>query len=329
MKRVLVTGGNGFIGSHLVESLLEQGVHVKCLVRETSNLEFLSELDIEFAYGDMEHPHTLIPAVRNVDVIFHLAGKTKCKSEKEFFEANAKGTLNLLKAVSEHNPNLKRFVFVSSLAAAGPGHENAPVKEDITPNPLTLYGKSKLKAEEYVLSFQNQFPVTILRPPTTFGPRDTDVFHSFLSVQRGVVPLVGKKDLYISIIYVKDLVSGIILSAKNKKAVGNIYFVVSDEIVCWKEFCFKIAEMMKTKARLIRFPLPILYAVTLFNQVIMKATGKLTILNYYKIPELVEKYWICSGIKIKDELRFKPEFSLETGLEETLDWYREAGWLKK
>lgn len=328
MKHVLVTGSSGFIGSHLIEELNKQGLKIKCLVRKNSNMQTIHALGVDYVVGDLHHYETLKDAVTHVDTIFHLAGRTKCRSEEEFMESNYEGTLNLLKAVEAYNPDIKRFLFVSSLAAAGPGHDGQLVDELSDPRPVTVYGKSKLKAEEAVLSYQDKFPVTIIRPPSVYGPRDTDMYHSFLSVQRGVIPYLGKKDMYVSVIYVKDLVRGLILAADKQVSIGKIYFIAAEEKLRWKDFCLTIADLMDTKAYLIRVPFPIFLSVTLLNQVIMKLTHKMTILNYYKIPEFIEKYWICNGEKFRQELHFKPEFTLTRGLVKTIKWYRDQGWLK-
>ncbi len=135
--------------------------------------------------------------------------------------------------------------------------------------------------------------------------------------------------MYISVIYVQDLVHALILAAEKSIAAGKIYFIASDEKLRWKDFCLTIADLMDKKAYLIRVPFVIFLSVTLFNQAVMKLTHRLTILNYYKIPEFVEKYWICNGERFRKDLHFKPEYTLTRGLVQTIQWYREKGWLKK
>ncbi|RYZ59345.1 MAG: SDR family NAD(P)-dependent oxidoreductase, partial [Proteobacteria bacterium] len=130
--KVLVTGGSGFLGSHIVEQLIAEGHTVRALVRRTSNRKFLASLGpkVEFAEGSVEDAAKVEEAVKGVDAIIHSAGLVKARNEAEFHETNVTGTKNLLEAAKKFAPGLKRFVFVSSLAAVGPSPDGVPVKSD-------------------------------------------------------------------------------------------------------------------------------------------------------------------------------------------------------
>jgi nucleoside-diphosphate-sugar epimerase len=155
-KKAVVTGANGFVGSHLVEGLLSKGYQVICLVRKTSNLRWLSGLNVEYVYADISEKQSLKNVLKDVDFIFHVAGLTKAKRKEEFFKANYEGTKNLLEACVKDNPQTKRFVYISSQAAVGPGKDDQPLDETAPCNPITDYGKSKLEGEKIVLEYQKQ-----------------------------------------------------------------------------------------------------------------------------------------------------------------------------
>ena len=174
--KTLVTGATGFIGSHLVEELLKGGHRVTCLVRKTSNLQWINGLNVRLIYGDCTIKESLLNAVADFDYIFHLAGLTKAANERDFFSANALGTENLVSAVIEKNPDTKRFVYLSSLAAAGPSCDGTPAKEAGEPKPVSAYGRSKLEGERIVMRHKNTIPVTVIRPPAVYGPRDKDFY---------------------------------------------------------------------------------------------------------------------------------------------------------
>ena len=142
--KALITGGNGFIGSYLVERLLNHGYQVKCLVRKTSNLRWIKDLPVEFVYGDITDIGSLLPIVVDVDYIYHLSGALRANKPGEFFRVNHEGTTNLLEASRQRNPALKRFIYVSTQAAAGPSGTGIPLTEADLPRPISTYGKTKM-----------------------------------------------------------------------------------------------------------------------------------------------------------------------------------------
>ena len=231
----LVTGATGFIGSHLVDLLLKQKYDVRVLLRKTSDTVWLKGLPIDYVYGDLFDRDALRQAVAGVDYVFHSAGVTKAKTAEEYFRGNTEGTRNMLNAVSQHNPGLKRFVQISSQTAAGPSPGIAPITEEIAPHPITTYGESKLRAEEACAERRGTIPITILRPPAVYGPRDKDIFEFFKTMSKGLQPMVGMKEKFVSLIHVGDLVRGFVLAAGSEKALGQTYFISSSRVYGWKE----------------------------------------------------------------------------------------------
>jgi len=269
--------------------------------------------------------NSLIPAVSKIDTVFHLAGVTKSTAEENFYQVNATGTLNLLKAVVKVNPELKRFVYISSQAVTGPS--STPVTESEIPRPITPYGASKLAGEETVLAFRSQIPVTILRPAIVYGPREKDVYTFFRIIQWGIKPVLGWKEHYGSFIYVDDLVDGIILAAENEKAIGQTYFLVSESIVSWSSLNNEIARALGKKAITIHVPVLLADFIAVVTELISKLIGKPSILTRHKIKELKEEAWICDGSKARKELGFHPKVRFSEGIDRCADWYRKQGWL--
>jgi dihydroflavonol-4-reductase len=324
---VLVTGANGFVGSHLVEGLLDKGYQVKCLVRKTSNLKWLSGLEVEYIYGDIAQKDSLKEAVRNVDFIFHSAGLTKAKSREDYFKANAEGTKNLIETCIAENPKLKRFVYISSQAAVGPGANECPTSETAICRPVSYYGESKLEGEKIALNYINQLPLTIIRPPAVYGPRDTDMLGFFKVANSRFRISFGIGESYISLVHVEDLVNGIILAAESPKAVGHTYFIADDRVYSWREAFNIIAGALNKKTIPFRIPKSLVFFLALLAEKFCLLLGKTPAFNTQKAKEITQRYWGLDISKAKTELGFIPKFPLDKGAAETVRWYREKGWL--
>jgi len=221
----LVTGGTGFIGSHLVEALLQRGTEVRCLVRNRNNLKWLKNLPIELTDGDSSDRTSLREAVKGVDQVFHLAGVTKTLKEETYFEVNAIGTENLIYACLEKNPNLRKFIYLSSQAAAGPCHDGGKKRESDHCEPVSAYGRSKRRGEESCLEHASQIPLIILRSSAVYGPRDRDVYAFFKILTKGIKPVFSRQEQHISLCYVDDIVQALLLASDSAGSEGEIFFL--------------------------------------------------------------------------------------------------------
>ena len=323
----LVTGATGFIGSHLVELLLSKGHTVRVLLRKTSSLEWLKGLPIEMFYGDLFDMGAMEKAVAGVDYVYHSAGLTKAKTPEEYYRANQEGTRNLLQAALSKAPNIRRFVHISSQAAAGPSPTSAPINEGFPPHPLTTYGKSKQKAEEEVLAVASRMPVTICRPPAVYGPRDKDVFEFFNTYKKGLQPIVGFSEKYVSLVHVTDLVRGFVLAGESEKATGQIYYISSDRAYGWKEVGEATRAAMGRGAIRVRIPEPLVYVISAFAEIGAKFSPKPALINLEKARDMVQDYWTCDSSKALRDFGYKQEISLEDGVRGTVEWYKKHGWL--
>jgi len=322
-----ITGATGFIGSWVTQLLTEQDNRVTCLVRKTSNLRWIKDLPVELVEGTLLNPDSFKAALQTADYVLHIAGVTKALSIQDYYRGNVEATRNLLDVITVVNPKIKKFVHISSQAAAGPSPGNTALTETSLPHPISDYGKSKLESEKLVLQYKEAFPVTILRPPTVYGPRDTDVFEVFKNISRGINLKVGRTDPVVSIIHVLDLARGIILAAEHPQSAGEIYFICNDEPVAWSRVSAEIAEIMQKKPITISIPYPIAYGVSALMELQARILKKATILNRQKMQEVAAGYWVISNQKIKAGLNFASRVALSEGLAETWKWYREMGWL--
>lgn len=319
--KALVTGATGFIGSHLVAELLKKGYDVTCLVRKSSNLRWIEGLKVNLIYGDFREG-SLEGLPEDIDYVYHLAGLTKATNEAEFFCVNTGGTENLLKALTSRSKEIKRFLFLSSLAATGPAEAGRPVNETAKPKPVSAYGKSKLKGEEITLRYGNILPITIIRPPAVYGPRDQDLFIFFRMIKRGFYPYWGK--CYYSMLYVDDLVRGMIMAAESEETIGKTYFLSDKGIYSNDDIASEIMKVLNARVLKVRVPLSIMSIILGLAGIIKKDAS---IINRDKLREIRYSHWVCDPTRAEREIGFKPKVTIKEGIKWTADWYRIHQWL--
>ncbi len=319
--KALVTGATGFIGSHLTDALVKKGFAVTCLVRSTSNLQYLEDLNVRLVTGNCSRIESLYEAVADVDYVFHLAGLTKARSEADFSDANVRGTGNMLEAVLKKNTAVKRFVYISSLAAAGPSSDGVPLKEGCTPVPVSFYGKSKLKGEQLVLERRHDIPVVVIRPPAVYGPRDRDMLVFFKLVKAGIAPVWGPCSY--SFIYIEDLIHGILLSALDENSGGETFFMSDGDIYSSDDVINAIADAVEKRPIKLKVPGFMMSVAGLISG----RSGRPSIINCDKLRELKHSHWVCDASKAVERLKFEPQVKIKEGVRWTADWYRIHQWL--
>ena len=322
----LVTGASGFVGSHVVDELLRRGTRVRCLLRASSSRRWLEGKAIEIAEGDVCDRDSLDTAVAGADWIVHAAGLTHAANAAEFHRANAWGTENLLDAALSVEPKPRRFLYVSSQAAAGPSRDGSPVTETSAPRPVSSYGSSKLLGETMVMHSSDRLPVTAVRPPTVYGPRDRALLKYFLTVKAHLKPHLGAARPF-SIVYAEDLARAICEALTRDRAVGQIYFVAGPDRTTYEEMGNEIARALGTWALRLRVPSLALHAGALVGEAVGALTRRTPFLSREKLREITAGAWIVSSRKIRDQLGWVPATGLEQGARVTAQWYREAGWV--
>jgi dihydroflavonol-4-reductase len=323
----LVTGASGFVGSHLVDLLVERGGQVRCLVRKSSKLKYLKHPGVELVYGGLDSATDWDAALDGVDTVYHVAGRTFARRREDYFTVNHKGTEAVLSETLKRRGGIKRFVLISSLAAIGPGRDGRPVDEATAPNPITPYGRSKLMAEEAVQAVRDLIPITIVRPPAVYGPRDYAIFEMFKSASRGMLPRIGRKDMRLSLVHARDLAEGIILAGESDSSAGHAYFISSEEVYSFSSVAELLGKAVGRRARTISIPRTVAFGVALAAEAAASLFGKAPVINRDKVTDFSQECWGCSIDAAKRDLGYAPKVPLEAGLRDTFEWYKQEGWL--
>jgi len=322
---ILLTGGTGFVGSHVLDRLRADRTPVRCLVRPRAGraLDAGSLGASEIAAGDLESGEGLAEALAGIETVIHLAGVTKAVLKSEYYAGNARATSNLLDAMAG---TTARLVHVSSLAAAGPAESvEQPVDEDAEPHPLTNYGRSKLEGE--ILVRRSRPDAVIVRPPVVYGPRDRDVFQVLRPMAKGWALALSRGERWFSAIYVKDLAAALADLAASRAGAGRTYHLAHERPVSWSEMAGSAARIMGVKLHEVRVPAPLARTMGACADGWALISGRASIISREKIAEGLCRAWVCDTARARAEIGFRAPTDLERGLAETLAWYKEAGWL--
>lgn len=323
----VVTGASGFVGSHLVDRLLKEGHHVKCILRKTSSRKWLVGKPVEIVDSGLFDIDNLKTILKDADYLFHVAGVVKAKTKEEYYKGNVETTRTLLDVCLEVNPNIKKIVIVSSLTACGPSLNGKPCSEQTSEHPITTYGQSKFAQEVLAKKYMDKLPISIVRPPAVFGPRDTEIYLVFKTYKMGLMTLIGFNRKELSLVFVDDLVSGIYLAAITEKAKGQVYFIAAEEINNWIQVGNYISKAMNRKALNLRLPHWLVYSVAAVAQFFAMFSKKAATFNLEKARDFVQTAWTCDVSKAKNDLGFQQSISIEEALQDTIEWYKENKWL--
>jgi nucleoside-diphosphate-sugar epimerase len=320
--KVLLTGAGGFVGSHILDCLRSRGIATAALVRQGKQL---TSPETETRTGSLEDLPSLRKAMAGITHVIHCAGATKARRVADFFSVNQTGTRNLVEATNEERETVRRFVLISSLAAAGPAYPERPARETDPPEPVSVYGRSKL-AGETELRIHCQVEHVILRPPAVYGPGDAEFLRMFLAVKRHLLPLPGNPQP-LSLVYARDLAEAAVGCLEHPAAAGKIYFVACPEVVTARAMAREIARCMNTWTVPCPVPSPVLWLMCLLGQIGTRVTGKANVLSLQKYAELRAPGWVCDPTLMQRELGFTCSTQLQSGIEQTLRWYQAKRWL--
>lgn len=323
-----MTGGNGFIGSHLVQALLASGFEVACLLRETSDTRFIRrELPrVRVSLGELRDPGSLAAAVHGADAVVHCAGTTRALRPGDYFATNQQGTRNLVDACGARRAHVRHLVVLSSLAATGPGTLERPAEESDRPRPVSAYGCSKLAAEREV-RVRCRVPFTILRPAAVYGPRDRDFLLVFRGVRRGLAPLIDGGRQGVSLVHVEDVVQGILAVLGRPEAFGRTYHLAHPLPCRQVDLLDTLCRVMAARPARVFLPYVLLAPVYLACQVAGHLGAGASVMNLGRLPEQGAPGWVCTTDRLAADVGFVAAIPLAAGLRETYRWYVRHGWL--
>jgi len=321
--KALVTGGTGFIGSHLVEYLSARDVEIFALVRDPSNLKFLKGLAVQVLHGDL----LSVPALpSDLDCVFHLAALTKPIKSADYYTVNQRGTASFFEALRRQRLSPK-IIHLSSLAACGPSIDGRGRQENESPAPVSHYGRSKLLGEEAALALKDRWPVVIIRVGVVFGPRDDDFLRYLKPLRQGILLSFGLKSRWMSVCYVKDLVRALDLAARQTLPSGTIINIGDPAPYSFEEMGRVAGQILGKKLRKIVIPLPVVYLAALASDISTAFSGRPSIITRKKFPELKQAGWMADVRKSWEVMGFQIRYTLEEALRETIGWYQANGWL--
>jgi nucleoside-diphosphate-sugar epimerase len=330
--KILITGASGFIGSFIVEEALRRGFETWAAMRKSSSKAFLKDERIHFIELNLSSEQQLKEQLKghSFDYVVHAAGVTKCLHKEDFRRINTEGTKNLVRAIIDLKMPLKRFVYISSLSIMGAIREQQPYTEILESDeaqPNTVYGKSKLEAEQWLAQVNNQFPYVILRPTGVYGPRERDYFMMFKSIKAHTDFAVGYKRQDITFVYVTDVVQAVFL-AMEKGLTGRKYFLSDGEVYQSSTFSDLIRKELGNPWWIrITAPLWVLRIITFCGEYVGRWTGKVTALNNDKYNIMRQRNWRCDITPAKEELGYTPQVQLEEGVKRCVKWYKDNLWL--
>ena len=325
--RVLITGASGFLGSHISEAFAADGHTVRLLVRRTSSRKFLT-FPYEEAPGDVTDPASLRISLEGVDAVVHAAGLIKARSDNEFAAVNERGTANLVQAALDVAPALKRFIYISSIAAHGSSPDCTPRPVDAAPKPITAYGVSKLGGERAVRRSGLADRSVTFRMPAIYGPRDPALLPFFQLTRLRIAPLLDGGRNQFSIIYATDAASAVLQAATAEADIGSkVYYPEDGNVYAWSDMLRAIEAAAGKKMLTIPTPRFAYQAAALASEAFGLATRRSVVFTREKVREMSQPYWVCSADDLRLDLGWRPLIQAREGAQLTYDWYKRERWL--
>lgn len=321
-KKILITGANGFVGSHLVDEAIQANLLTYAGVRKTSNVKYLRDPRINFFYYSFEQEEKLREQLvtQRFDYIILNAGVTTAKDKETYFKINAGYTRKFCKILIEENIVPEKLVLISSLASYGPADLQLKqiLDKDSTPHPVTWYGESKLQAERFVQNYP-LIPSLIFRPTAVYGPRSTEMLPVYKSVKNGLAAKIGSGSMDATFIHVKDLAK-LVIAATVSRHSCKAYFVGDGSVYPIEEFNKLLAEIFKNKPIHLTIPFGIMKMIAWLSEYGGKITGKVPVLNRNKVKEYFARSFAIDVGDLEKDFNFTAAYDLRSGLEETIEW---------
>ncbi len=323
--KILVTGGTGYTGSHLVRRLVNDGYDVRTFVRNPDKFPLLKDINVEIATGDLRNKDDVNKAMDGVNVVYHIAALFRAEnvSREDMFDINAGGAENMLQAAEKQG--VKRFVHCSTIGVHG-DVKNPPADEESPYNPGDYYQESKLEGELIAQRFMKagNIPISIYRPAGIYGPEEKRFLKLIKSIRNRTFVMIGSGEILYHMVYIDDLVDGIILCGTQDEAVGEIFILAGDDNLTLNDLVHLIADIQNVPAPKLRVPFAPVYAAGYAAEVLFKPFGVQPPI-YRRRVDFFRKTRSFDISKAKDVLGYKPKVSLREGLQNTIAWYETEG----
>ncbi len=332
MPRILITGASGFIGGHLVADALSRGYEVTAAVRAGSDLSRLQDPRIQLLELRLGQEQALQQALQDAgrfNWVIHNAGVTKALNREDYMEGNLGHTRRLVRALQQSGTIPDKFLFVSSLAALGAAPAGqAEIREDQIPTPLTHYGESKLEAEHFLSSISSDFPWVVVQPTAVYGPWERDILTFIRLTDKGLEMTIGRTPQRLSFIHAVDVAGAVFSILENKEALHRKFILSDGNAYRTADLGAAVRQALGKKSTLkIRVPLGLIRQIATVTETIGRWQNKAVPLNRNKIPELAAENWHCDADPLLKTLQYQPAYDLYGGMADTVQWYRQHGWL--
>lgn len=330
--RVFITGGTGFLGTHLALEHAKRGDQVVVLSKEATPAEKENARDLEAAgvcvhQGSVTDDELLSDCLQDVERVYHIAAVMREANipDKVFWDVNVDATRRLLDM--SKRAGVKRFVYCSSIGAMGKSIQK-PADEKTACKPEDIYQVTKRAAEEICLEFykKTNFPITIIRPADVYGPRDRRLLKMFKGIRKGRFPLIGTGMNEHHMVYIEDMVQAFLLAGESEKAVGDIFIIAGEHPVSVKTLMEIIAKETKGSIPRIQLPLKPVYNLAVVVEKVCQPFGIQPPL-YPRRVDFFRSDYAFDITKAKQVLGYQPRIDLSSGLRKTLEYYQQSNLL--
>jgi len=326
--RVALTGATGYTGGHLLRTLIARGDQVSALARDGSLTDELRVSGARWVSGDLRDEAALRTLVEDADAVLHVAAvyRTAGHPDSYYREINVGGTARLLEAAVRQG--VRRFVHTSTVGVHG--HVEHPPADETAPfAPGDIYQATKAEAEALALDFHRRHgvPVAVVRPGAIYGPGETRFLKLFRAIARGRYAIVGTGRTFYHPVYIDDLVSGFLLALDRPEAVGEAFFLASDERSSVQGLMEAAGVALGVATRRVDVPAPVLSGAAALADLVTRFTGKRLPLNRKLARQVLAPGWVCDTAKAKARLGFTAPTPLADSMARAARWYLERGWL--
>jgi nucleoside-diphosphate-sugar epimerase len=288
------------------------------LVRKSSDITPLKDLNVDIAYGDLLVRDSLGPVLDGIDLVYHLAGEVYSRKKVDYYKGNVLATQNLLEACKEKGT--KRIIFLSSIGVYKPAIRGTFLTEESDCEPLTIYGKTKLGAEALIK--ECNIPWVIVRGPIIYGPYQPPVLNRLFleAFTKRKISIVGKGDNPRSLCFIGNLVDGLMLLANRPDTNGKLYILSDNSPYTFNEIIKTISGVMEQKIEVVHLP-NILGNISWQINNLMGKLFNLYFIELYAMKTM-QLHWECNITKAKKEIGYNPNVTLEMGIKSTMDWIK-------